>query len=111
MTDSAHRQIDSIVMKIACALLALACALIGWNLSTTFENSRQLSTVVASLESGKDRDSSIEREMRERDQALDRDIRDKHEAHEREMVSIRARIIQCEVDIAKIKATTEKRGL
>jgi hypothetical protein len=105
MTDTAHRQLDSIIMKVACALLGLACILIGWNLSTTFDNSRQLSTVVASLESGKDRDNSIEREMRERDQSLDRDCRERNETHERELITIRARVIQCEVDIAKINAT------
>ena len=40
-------------------MLVLACGLIAWNLSQTFDNSVKLSAVIVGLESGKDRDIAL----------------------------------------------------
>jgi len=63
-------------------LMAIALGVLGWNAYKTQELAAAIAGITAALSDGKER-------FRESD---------------RELIDLRARVVQCEIDVAKIKA-------
>lgn len=72
---------DPVKTNLNTILLACLIGVGGWNAKTTFDMSREVSSITSALSAGEKRDST----------------------QERDLIELRARITQCEIEIAKLK--------